>query len=94
MDIYFAFFVGIVCGQTFAFLEKYIRNKRSRMLNKIEKKLSERKITPGKIIFRNILMEYFIVFVFLLFMAFITSERFSFEKTSLILTLNQFIGFL
>lgn len=66
MDIYFAFFVGIVCGQTFAFLEKYIRNKRSRMLNKMEKKLSERKISPGKIIFRNILMEFFIVFVFLL----------------------------
>ena len=66
MDIYFAFFVGIVCGQSFAFLEKFIRNKRSRMLNKIEKKLSERKITPGKIIFRNILMEFFIVFVFLI----------------------------
>ena len=66
MDIYFAFFVGIVCGQIFVFLEKYLRNKRSRILNKIEKKLSERKITPGKIIFRNILMEFFIVFVFLL----------------------------
>ena len=66
MDIYFAFFVGIVCGQIFVFLEKYLRNKRSRILNKIEKKLSERKITPGKIIFSNILVEFFIIFVFLL----------------------------
>ena len=66
MDIYFAFFVGILCGQIFAFLEKYIRNRRSQMLGKIERKLSDRKITPGTIIFRNLLMEFFIVFVFLL----------------------------
>lgn len=66
MDIYFAFFVGIICGQMFAFLEKYIRNRRSKVLEKIEKKLVDRKITPGVVILRNIAMEFVVVFVFLI----------------------------
>ena len=64
MDIYFAFFVGIVCGQMFAFLERYLRNKRGKILEKIEKKLVEMKTTPGKIIFNSILTEFIAVFVF------------------------------
>lgn len=66
MDIYFAFFIGIICGQSFAFLEKFVRNRRSKMLDKLEKKLVDKKITPGGIIFRNILMEFFVTFVFLI----------------------------
>lgn len=65
MDIYFAFFVGIVCGQIFAFLEKFVRNKRAQMLVQIEKDLCDIKVSPGKIIFRNILMEFAVVFMFL-----------------------------
>lgn len=65
MDIYFAFFVGIICGQIFAFVEKYVRNKRAKMLEEIEKDLCEIKISPAKIIIRNLGMEFVVVFVFL-----------------------------
>jgi len=65
MDIYFAFFVGIVCGQIFAFLEKFLRNKRSQMLNRIDIRLAEVKITPGEVILKNIVVEFAVVFVFL-----------------------------
>ncbi len=66
MDIYFAFFVGIVCGQLFAFLEKFLRNKRAEKLSDIEKKLIRIKITPGVIIFKNLIVEFLVVFAFLI----------------------------
>ena len=56
MDIYFAFFVGILCGQLFAFVEKFIRNKRAQMLEKIEKKIIEFKLNPGNVIFKNLVI--------------------------------------
>lgn len=65
MDIYFAFFVGIICGQLFAFVEKFLRNKRAEKLSDIEKKLIRIKITPGIIIFKNIVLEFLVVFAFL-----------------------------
>ena len=65
MDVYFAFFVGIICGQGFAFLEKFLRNKRAAILGEIEKKLVDRKINPGKVIIRGLVVEFVVVFVFL-----------------------------
>ena len=65
MDIYFAFFVGIVCGQIFSFLEKFLRNKRAQNLKEIEKKLMLIKITPGKIILKNLILEFAVIFTFL-----------------------------
>ena len=46
MNIYFAFFVGILCGQIFSFVEKYLRNKRSSFIEKFESNLIDLKITP------------------------------------------------
>lgn len=66
MDIYFAFFVGIVCGQGFSFVEKYLRTYRSKLLDNIENRLIESKITPGKIIFRGVVSEFITIFVFLM----------------------------
>ena len=66
MDIYFAFFVGIVCGQMFAFVEKFLRNKRAIFLGAIEKKIVDRKITPGKVILKNLAVEFGAVFIFLI----------------------------
>lgn len=65
MDIYFAFFVGIICGQMFAFLERFLRNKRSVVLKLVERKLVERRITPGKVILKNLAVEFGVIFVFL-----------------------------
>lgn len=78
MDIYFAFFVGIACGQLFAFLEKYVRNRRASMLEEIEKKLIEFKLTPGGVIFRNLLMEFAVVFMFLISCMIIFGPLFSY----------------
>lgn len=66
MDICFAFFVGIVCGQIFAFLEKFLRNQRVRILEKIEKEIIELKLSPGNVILKNIAVEFLVVFVFLI----------------------------
>ena len=66
MDIYFAFFVGIVCGQTFAFLDKYIRNKRSAMLDRIEKAILRKKITPAIVMLESISTEFVVIFVFMI----------------------------
>ena len=65
MDIYFAFFIGIVCGQIFAFLEKFLRSKRSQNLDEIDKKLMLLKLKPGTVIFKNIALEFAVIFVFL-----------------------------
>ena len=66
MDIYFAFFVGIVCGQLFAFVEKFLRSYRSKILDEIEDKLINGKITPGNVIFKSIVSEFIAIFVFLM----------------------------
>ncbi|MBO4707870.1 MAG: PTS sugar transporter subunit IIC [Elusimicrobiaceae bacterium] len=65
MDIYFAFFVGIICGQSFAFVERFIRDKRAAKLENIEKQLIKIKITPGVVIIKSLILEFVVVFVFL-----------------------------
>lgn len=66
MNIYFAFFVGIVCGQLFSFVEKYLRVKRSKFLEKFESQLIDLKITPKNAIIKSILTEFCVIFVFLI----------------------------
>ncbi len=66
MDVYFAFFVGIISGQSFTFLERFIRDKRAAKLGDIEKKLIKIKTTPGIVILKNLILEFLIVFVFLM----------------------------
>ena len=62
MDIYFAFFVGIVCGQSFAFVERFLRNYRSLKIEKIEEDLVSKKITPGKVILKSLFIEFVVIF--------------------------------
>ena len=66
MHIYFAFFVGIVCGQLFAFVEKHLRERRSKLLEKFESALIDVKITPKNVIIKSILTEFVVTFVFLI----------------------------
>ena len=66
MNIYFAFFIGIVCGQLFAFVEKFLRKKRGELLGKIENKLIDAEITPKNIIIKSILTEFVVAFGFLM----------------------------
>ncbi len=65
MDIYFAFFVGILCGQLHAFLEKFLRSYRDKILDTIELDLIDHKITPGKVMFKNIIIEFAATWIFL-----------------------------
>ena len=78
MDIYFAFFVGIVCGQMFAFVEKYLRNRRSQLLDKVEKDLLEKKVTPGTIMFKSIALEFGAIFIFLILSVILFGPLFSY----------------
>jgi len=66
MNIYFAFFVGIVCGQLFSFVEKILRTKRSALIEKFEGKLIDLKLTPKNAIIKSILTEFCVVFAFLI----------------------------
>lgn len=77
MDIYFAFFVGIVCGQLFAFVEKYIRSYRSKILDSIEGRLIDGTIKPDTVIMKSIVSEYIAVFVFLMLSMIIFGPLFS-----------------
>ena len=66
MNIYFAFFAGIVCGQIFSFVEKFLRKKRGDLLDSIESRLIDCEITPANVIFKSIITEFVFVFVFLI----------------------------
>lgn len=66
MNIYFAFFVGIVCGQIFSFVEKFLHKKRSALLEKFEDKLINAEITPKNAIIKSILTEFMVAFGFLI----------------------------
>ena len=66
MNIYFAFFVGILCGQIFSFVEKALRSKRSALIEKFESDLIDLKMIPGNAITKSILTEFCVVFAFLI----------------------------
>lgn len=66
MNVYFAFFVGILCGQMFSFIERYLRTRRSDFLEKFENKLVDLTITPTNPIVKSILTEFFVIFIFLI----------------------------
>ncbi len=78
MDIYFAFFVGIVCGQIFVFVERSVREKRSSFLNKLEKALIGRKVPLNKVMFKSIAAEFLVVFIFLILSMIVIGPLFSF----------------
>lgn len=66
MNIYFAFFVGILCGQIFSHIERALRTKRSSFIEKFESKLIELKFKPQNIIIKSVLTEFVVVFLFLI----------------------------
>ena len=66
VDIYFAFFVGIIGGLVFSFLEKECRRLRTRILPQVEKSLKNNLTTPGKIILQSLIFQFLVVYAFLL----------------------------
>lgn len=66
MDIYFAFFTGIVCGIFFSIIEKQIRKLRTRLLPIVEREIVENKRSAGSFIIESLTFEYLAVFAFLL----------------------------
>lgn len=66
MDVYFAFFVGIVTGIMFSFIEKFLRKYRARLLPIIEKELIDGKITAATVMKQSLLFQYLAVFSFLI----------------------------
>ena len=69
MDIYFAFFTGLVLSLFFTLVEKFLRKYRSKILPDIEKGLIENTLTPFSLIMQSFLIEYMAVFIFILIMA-------------------------
>ncbi|MDR0953056.1 MAG: PTS sugar transporter subunit IIC [Elusimicrobiota bacterium] len=66
MDIYFAFFIGILCGIIFSFVERKIRRYRAKLLPKIERALYEGKTSIGKVMLQSIIFQFLAVFAFAL----------------------------
>ena len=66
VEIYFAFFIGIIGGIIFSFVEKGLRRLRSKILPDIEKSLKENKISCGSVLFQSLFMEFLAVYAFLL----------------------------
>ncbi len=66
LDIYFAFFVGIIGGLAFSFVEKGLRRLRTRNLPQIEQALRSDKTSAGKIIFQSLLLQFLATYAFLL----------------------------
>lgn len=66
MDIYFAFFVGIVSGIMFSFIEKHMRRYRARLLPALEKDIVEGKITSGRVLLQSLTLQYLVVLTFLI----------------------------
>ena len=66
LDIYFAFFVGIIGGLAFSFVEKELRRLRTRNLPQIEHELKTNATSAGKVILQSILIPFLAVYAFLL----------------------------
>ncbi len=66
MDIYFAFFVGIIAGIAFSFLEKELRRLRTKLLPSVERNLKESKTTSGAIMFQSLLLQFLSIYAFLI----------------------------
>ena len=66
MDVHFAFFVGIICGVLFAFVERKLRSFRSSTLGATEAKILDGRLSPGMALFESLLFQFLAVFSFLL----------------------------
>ena len=66
IEIYFAFFIGIIGGIIFSFVEKKLRRLRTKILPNIEKSLKENKITCGNVLLQSLFMQFLAVYAFLL----------------------------
>ncbi len=78
MDVYFAFFTGIVCGIFFGIIEKQIRKLRSRLLPFVERQIIENKQSAGSFMIESLIFEYLAVFAFLLVATTILGPAFGF----------------
>jgi mannose/fructose/N-acetylgalactosamine-specific phosphotransferase system component IIC len=68
MAPYLTFFIGILGGILFSFVERRIRHYRGEVLRKAEPGIIESKLSPGLLIFESIVFQYLCVFAFLLIM--------------------------
>lgn len=66
MDIYFAFFFGIVSGIVFSFIDKHMRKYRAQLLPSIEKNIIEGKTTPWRVLLQSLTLQYLVVLTFLI----------------------------
>lgn len=66
MDIYFAFFVGIIGGIAFSFLEKELRRLRTKLLPAVEASLKENKTSVGSVMFQSLLLQFLSIYAFLI----------------------------
>jgi mannose/fructose/N-acetylgalactosamine-specific phosphotransferase system component IIC len=66
MDIHFAFFVGIVSGIFFSFIERRIRRYRSEVLRRQESKIIDGALSPLTLIVESLILQYLCVFTFMI----------------------------
>lgn len=66
MDIYFAFFVGILTGILFSFVEKKVRQSRGKILPVVCKNLVDGKTTASSEMLKSLGFEFMVIFTFLI----------------------------
>lgn len=66
MDVYFAFFAGLILSLLFTYIEKLLRKYRASILPAVEKQLIEGTLPPFQLVVQSFLLEYLAVFIFVL----------------------------
>jgi mannose/fructose/N-acetylgalactosamine-specific phosphotransferase system component IIC len=68
VPVYFAFFVGIVFGVGFSFIERHIRRWRVAVLQSAEKEIIYGRLSAAQLIVKSLILQYLSVFAFVLVM--------------------------
>ena len=76
VDIYFAFFTGIIGGIIFSFAEKGLRRLRSSLLPDIEQSLKTGKTSAGSVMFQSLVLQFLAVYAFLILFVSLTGPAF------------------
>lgn len=77
VEIYFAFFAGIIGGIIFSFAEKKLRRLRSSLLPEIEQSLKTGKTSVDLVMFQSLLLQFLAVYAFLILFVSVTGPAFS-----------------
>ena len=98
VPIYFAFFIGILSGIAFSFIERRIRRHRGIILRAAEAAITGGKLSPGRLIAESLIFQYLCIFTFLLVLLTVAGPALAFisfdipEKVHIAFKFSYFIA--